>query len=82
MTKKPFKKLSKVMSEEAAFYYLLQKKKAGSKGQNLQYTDKLEMAIYLCPNNYLFVENQRQIFKIRSRLNLLPSNRGFVQHCE
>ena len=39
------------------------------------------MANYLCPNNYLSVENQRQIFEIRSRSNPLPSNRGVIQHC-
>ena len=82
MTRKQFKKLSKLMSGEAAFNYLPQKKEAGSKGRNLQYNDQLEVANYLCPNNYLSVENQRQIFEIRSRSNPLPSNRGVVQHCK
>ena len=81
MTRKKFKKLYKPMSEAAAFDYLHKKQEAGSKGRNLHYTKKLEMANCLCPNNYLSVENQRQIFEIRSRSNPLPSNRGVIQHC-
>ena len=81
MNRKSFRKLSKLKSEEAAFNYLHKKKETGSKGRNLLYTNKLEMANYLCPNNYLSVENQRQIFEIRSRSNPLPSNRGVIQHC-
>ena len=37
MTRKQFKKLSKLMSEEAAFDYLHKKQEAGSKGRNLHY---------------------------------------------
>ena len=81
MTRKKFKKLSKLMSEEAAFDYLHKKQEAGSKGRNILCSKKLEMASYLYPNNYLSVENQRQIFQIRSRSNPLPANRGIIQHC-
>ena len=81
MTRKQFKKLSKLKSEEAAFNYLIEEQEAGSKGRNILYSKKLEMASYLYPNNYLSVENQRQIFQIRSRSNPLPANRGELQHC-
>ena len=40
-----------------------------------------EMANYICPNNYLSVENHRQFFEIIIRSNPLPSNRGVIQHC-
>ena len=39
------------------------------------------MAKYLIPNNYLSVENPRQIFEKRRRSNPLPSNRGVIEHC-
>ena len=39
------------------------------------------MAEYLCPNLVLSVEEQRQIFQIRSRVNPLPSNKGEVSFC-
>ena len=81
ITRIQFKKLSKIKSEEAAFNYLIQKQETGSKGRNLLYSKKLEMANYLCPNNNLSVENQRQIFQIRSRSNPLLANRGIIQHC-
>ena len=40
------------------------KKKQAARAKNLLYTNKLEMANYFCPNIYLSVENQRQIFEI------------------
>ena len=39
------------------------------------------MADYLCPNNQLSVDEQRQIFQIRSQINPLPSNKGMVVPC-
>ena len=39
------------------------------------------MADYLHPNMVLNVEEQRQIFQIRSRVNPLPANKGEVSLC-
>ena len=39
------------------------------------------MADYLCPNNLLSVEDQRDIFQIRSQTNSLPANKGDPQPC-
>ena len=64
-----------------AFKALLNKKETGSKGKTLIYGDKLQMADYLRPNMVLNVEEQRQIFQIRSRVNPLPANKGEVSLC-
>ena len=39
------------------------------------------MADYLCPNSQLTVEDQKEIFQIRSMTNPLPSNRGDAKLC-
>ena len=39
------------------------------------------MADYLCPNDKLSDEDQRQIFEIRSQINPLPSNKGEKTYC-
>ena len=39
------------------------------------------MTDYLCPNNLLSIEEQREIFQIRSQTNTLPANRGDPQLC-
>ena len=39
------------------------------------------MADYLCPNNHLSVQDQRDIFQIRSRTNPLPANKGNPMLC-
>ena len=39
------------------------------------------MADYLCPNSHLTVQEQRDIFEIRSMTNPLPSNRGDPKPC-
>ena len=76
-----FKRLTKCKSEERAFSELIHKKEKGSKGSTLKYGQKLQMADYLCPNNQLGVEDQIQIFQIRSQINPLPSNKGLVVPC-
>ena len=38
-------------------------------------------ALNLCPNNLLSVDDQIQIFQIRSQINPLPSNKGMVVPC-
>ena len=60
---------------------LLQRNISGSKGSNLRYGAEQEMAQYLCPNNILSAEDQRDIFQIRSQTNDLPANRGDPQPC-
>ena len=81
MTRKQFRKITKQKSEETAFKQLIIKKEKGSKGSTLKYGKGLEMAEYLCPNNQLSVEDQRQIFQIRSQINPLASNRGETSIC-
>ena len=39
------------------------------------------MADYLCPKDQLSVDDQRILFQIRSRTNLIPANRGSPQLC-
>ena len=81
MTRKHFRKFTKEKSEETAFQQLITKKENGSKGSTLRYGKGLQMAEYLCPNDQLSVEDQRQIFQIRSQINPLPSNRGKTSYC-
>ena len=76
MTRKCLRKLTKAKAFEAAFLDLKRKQENGSKGQTLIYGNSLAMADYLCPNNQLSVQDQRDLFQIRSRTNPLPANRG------
>ena len=39
------------------------------------------MADYLCPNSQLSVEDQKDVFQIRSRTNPLPAIRGDPHPC-
>ena len=39
------------------------------------------MADYLCPNSQLTVQDQKDIFQIRSMTNPLPANRGDPKPC-
>ena len=75
-----FRRISKQKCEEAAFKALIHKRDNGKKGKNIQYGGQLEMADYLCPNSQLTVEDQKEIFQIRSMTNPLPSNQG-DQNC-
>ena len=81
MKRTRFRKLTKQKSEDLAFQSLLNRKDNGSKGRSLRYGESLQMADYLCPNMVLSVEEQRQIFQIRSRVNPLPANKGEVSLC-
>ena len=81
LTRKCFRKITKQKCEEIAFKDLIIKKEKGSKGSTLKYGQCLSMADYLCPNDKLSVEDQRQIFEIRSQINPLPSNKGEKTYC-
>ena len=76
MTRKCIRKLTKTKAFKAAFLDLKRKQENGSKGQTLRYGKSLAMADYLCPSNQLSVQDQRDLFQIRSRTNPLPANRG------
>ena len=76
-----FRKISKLKCEEAAFTALIQKRDNGKKGKNIKYGSSLEMADYLCPNSQLTVQDQKNIFQIRSMTNPLPANRGDPKPC-
>ena len=77
-----FKKMVKKHAENVAFSELVSKQKPGTKGCELLYGEKLEMADYLMPNKHLNLEEQREIFKIRARTNRLPANWGEKTLCE
>ena len=61
---------------------MIQKQKPGTKGIEIKYEAKLEIADYLLPNIKLKLEDQRESFKLSSRINQLPSNWGKTMLCE
>ena len=71
MKRNIFKSITKKKAENLAFANLVQKNKSGSKGSHIKYGSTLEMADYLCPNNLLSVEDQRELFQIRTQTNPL-----------
>ena len=82
MKKLAFKKLVRQKVEELAFLELTGRQKAGSKGCQINYGEKFEMADYLMPSANIKLEDQIDIFKLRSRTNKLPSNWGEEVYCE
>ena len=82
MSRNRFRKITKKKAEDIAYTALLSKKDNVSKGRSLKYADSLQMADYLCPNTVISVEEQQQIFRIKSRVNPLPLNKGEVSLCE
>ena len=81
MNKKQFQKITRQKSAELAFKCLIQKKEKGKKGNILKYKNQLQMADYLCPNNFLDIDDQRLLFQIRSETNQLPANKGNPGPC-
>ena len=69
MKKEKFHKITKEKSEYLAFTNLRAKQQNGKKGRALIYEDKLKMADYLCPNDKLNLEDQIEIFQVRSETN-------------
>ena len=61
---------------QAAFDYLTEKQKKGSKGRDIQY-NSLEMADYLHPPTNMSLEDQREIFSLRCHTNNLGANKGY-----
>ena len=82
MKKAAFKKLVRQKVEELAFLELTGRQKTGSKGSQINYGEKFEMADYLMPSSNIKLEDQIDIFKLRSRTNKLPSNWGEEVYCE
>jgi hypothetical protein len=72
MKKQTFKKYVMKKVNIIAFQYLLSRIK--SKGQEIKYGQKLECQGYLLPNNILTLQDQRDIFSYRSRMNKLEYN--------
>ena len=60
---------------------LKRKQENGGKGRTIRYGESLAMAVYLRPNSHLSVQDQRDLFQIRSRTNPLPANRENPQLC-
>ena len=81
MDKSRFKNLVKEKCNQAAFNYLTEKQRKGSKGRDIQY-NSLEMADYLHPQANMSLEDQREIFSVRCRTNDLGANRGIIEYCE
>ena len=65
-----------------AFLELTEKQKSGRKGRYIDYGEKLQMADYLLPESNINLEDQKYIFKLRTRTNKLPSNWGEEVSCE
>ena len=82
MKKFEFKKMVKKHIQNVAFSELVAKQKPGTKGCEIKYGEKLEMADYLLPNKSIKLEEQREIFEIRARANRIPSNWGKQTLCE
>ena len=79
-TKFKFSKILREAIRKSALDYLT--KKQGSKGQEMVYTE-LKMADYLMPNNVkITIEQQRNIFAIRNRMVMIPSNFSSNQNKE
>ena len=81
MAKNKFKILVKEKCNQAAFAYLIEKQKSGSKGREIKYSC-LETADYLLPQARISIKDQREIFSIRSRTNPLGANMGKIEYCE
>ena len=56
--------------------------KKGTKGCIIKYEETFQIADYLLPNKILMLEDQREIFRIRSKTNRLPPNWGESVMCE
>ena len=80
--KSSFKKLVRKKTEALAFKELTSKQKPDSKGSLIKYEETIQIADYLLPNKILELEDQREIFRIRSKTNRLPSNWGETILCE
>ena len=76
-----FKKLVKDKCIQAALHYLKEKQKKGSKGRDISYTS-LGMADYLLPQANMSIGDQRELFSIRCRTNIMGANRGIIEYCE
>ena len=76
-----FKNLVKEKCIQAAFAYLNEKQKKGSKGREIKYTS-LEMADYLLPQAHMSLKDQRELFSVRCHTNDLGANRGIMEYCE
>jgi hypothetical protein len=76
-----FRKIVKERCQHTAFKYLIEKKVNGKKGRNIEYTS-LKMAEYLLPEANFSLKDQRELFSIRCRTNLMPANRGIVEYCK
>ena len=62
INRKEFRKIIKNACEKTAFADLKQRQENGSKGKNIQYGNKFQMADYLCPNVHMIAEDQRILF--------------------
>ena len=61
---------------------LTSKQKPGTKGSQIKYKEAIQIADDLLPKKCLELEDQREIFRIRSKTNRLPSNWGENVPCE
>ena len=80
--KSSFKKLVRKKTEALAIKELTSKQKPDLKGSLITYEETIQKADYLLPNKILELEDERKIFRIRSKTNRLPSNLGETILCE
>ena len=66
-----FNEMVRQKCKESAYNYLM--KRRGSKGAEIVYT-RIQMSEYLLPNDEFNIENQRNLFSIRTRMVNIPSN--------
>ena len=72
MKRQTFRKYVNKKVKKMGFQYLVGQIK--SKGQEIEFGQKLECQGYLLPNNILTLQDQRDIFSYRSRMNKLAYN--------
>ena len=72
MSKQKYLRILKEKIFQSALKYLLEKR--GKKGKEISYTC-IEMSEYLQPfNNYLTVEQKREMFAVRNKMINIPAN--------
>ena len=74
MSRYQFKSILKRSINKVAFIYLTQIQDKKYKGSDIEYGSFLKTQDYLLPNSYLNLEEQKQMMKIRFKMNKIPFN--------
>ena len=81
MSRNKWKNIVKEKIKIEAFENLIQTQRKYDKGSSIEYK-LIQMADYLEPNSGLSLEDQREMFSLRTRMNYLPINFGKDTYCE